>query len=144
MASGGLTKNSKDKNAVHQLDLRNTRLRDGMIKFFKENPGLAFSENEIKQILNSQHDRTSIYRTIKTLLKKVFIHKIVCENGVLKYALSESKNNLHSHVHFQCTRCEKVFCLKDCTIHKPALPEAFEPESYYFLVKGNCRNCIDC
>lgn len=134
----------KNENHVHQLDLRNTRLREGMVSFFKERPGLAFSESEIKEMLNLPHDRTTIYRTIKTLLNKVFIHKIVCENGILKYALSESKINVHSHVHFQCTQCEKVFCLNESIVQKPILPESFEAEDCYFLVKGSCRNCINC
>jgi Fur family transcriptional regulator, ferric uptake regulator len=112
----GSTDSMKDgkqiTNRVHELDLRNTRLRDNMVTFVKERPGLGYSENEIKQMLESPNDRTTIYRTIKALLKKVFIHKIVCENGVLKYALNDSTDDF-SHAHFQCNQCEKVICLKE-------------------------------
>jgi len=136
-------KNGKQiTNPVHELDLRNTRLRDNMVAFFKERPGLGYSENEIKQMLESPNDRTTIYRTIKTLLKKVFIHKIVCENGVLKYALNDSKSDF-DHAHFQCNQCEKVICLKETRVQNPKLPEPFEAEACYFLIRGNCRKCPD-
>lgn len=93
-------------NRVHELDLRNTRLRDNMVAFVKERSGLEYSESEIKQMLESPNDQTAIYRTIKSLLKKVYIHKIVCENGVLKYALNDSKDGFN-HAHFQCNQLNK-------------------------------------
>jgi Fur family ferric uptake transcriptional regulator len=142
MDSARMPHQEQKEPVVQHLDLRHTRLRDGVITIFNANPNRAFSENEIRQELSSACDRVTLYRTIKTLLSKVFIHKIVCEDGVLKYALNESKND--SHAHFQCTRCEKVFCMRECTIPTPVLPQEFEPESYQFLVKGNCRKCVDC
>ena len=137
--------NDKKRNeAVRQLDIRNTQMRQRLVTFFQDNPGLAFSENEIRQELDPAFDRTTVYRTIKTLLEKVFIHQIVCENGVLKYALNEKKDNYLPHVHFQCVQCQRVYCLKECKVQTPELPDAFEAQSYQFLVKGNCHHCPDC
>lgn len=143
MTSTDSNNDEKQNEAVHQLHLRNTRLRKRLVTFFQDNPGLAFSENEIRQELNSAFDRTTVYRTIKTLLEKVFIHKIVCENGMLRYALNENKNEHLPHVHFQCMQCQRVFCLKECKVQTPELPDAFEAQSYQFLVKGNCHHCPD-
>lgn len=137
--------NAKKRNeAVRELDIRNTQMRQRLVTFFQDNPGLGFSENEIRQELDAAFDRTTVYRTIKTLLEKVFIHKIVCENGMLKYALNEKKDDYLPHVHFQCVQCQRVFCLKECKVQTPELPDAFEAQSYQFLIKGNCHHCPDC
>lgn len=144
MATTGINNDQKQDEAIHQLNLRNTRLRKRLVSFFQDHPGFAFSENEIRQELHASFDRTTVYRTIKTLLRKVFIHKIVCENGMMRYALNESRNEQMPHVHFQCMQCQRVFCLQECKVQTPNLPDAFEAESYQFLVKGNCHRCPDC
>ncbi len=87
MTSSDSNNDEKQNEAVHRLHFRNTRLGKRLVTFFQKNPGLAFSENEIRQELDVVFDRTTVYRTIKTLLEKVFIHKIVCKNGMLRYAL---------------------------------------------------------
>lgn len=144
MVSKDSNNDQKQNEAVHQLNIRTTQMRKRLVTFFMDNPGLAFSENEIRQEMGSEFDRTTVYRTIKTLLKKVFIHKIVCENGMLRYALNDNKNEHPPHVHFQCMQCQRVFCLKECKVQTPSLPETFEAQSYQFLVKGNCHHCPDC
>lgn len=139
-----LTRTEKQDKVVHQLSLRNTRLRDEVVTHFTDNAGRAFSENELKQVVCSPCDRTTIYRTIKTLLQKKFIHKVVCENGVLKYALTPTEASTANHVHFECTTCEKVFCLKEYSLPLPRLPELFNAESFHMLIKGSCKECERC
>lgn len=131
----------KNETLISSLNLRKTRVRKGIANLFANNPATAFSENEILHHLDLNCDRTSVYRTIKTLLKKAFIHKILCENGATKYALSEDNSGHSTHVHFQCNQCQKVFCLTNSRIEIPKLPQNFQAESCYFLVQGNCLQC---
>ncbi len=144
MASERLKKKHEEQTVVSRLDLRSTRMRECVITLFNENPGKAFSESDIRQVLPIMCDRVTLYRTIKTLLSKVFIHKIVCENGVLKYALNESKTDLEPHVHFQCTHCNSVFCLSNYAISIPPLPNGLRANEYHFLIKGSCNQHDTC
>ena len=134
--------NEESRKMIKQLNLRNTRLRDEVLKHFKLNVGIAFSENELRESVGVSCDRTTIYRTIKILLQKAVIHRIICESGMLKYALNEAEPL--PHVHFQCVQCQRVFCLNDYKVNPPHLPEEFEAQSYQFLVKGNCHHCPEC
>jgi len=134
--------NEESKRMIRQLKLRSTPLRDELLKIFNKNIGIGFSENELKESISVPCDRTTVYRTIKILLEKAFIHKIICENGILKYAVS--KTEPVPHIHFQCVKCQRVFCLNDYKIQTPQLPKEYEAQSYHLLVKGNCHHCPEC
>ncbi len=131
----------KNKHPHAELGMRITPLRDGLIELFLNNPGIAFSESELNDITGKSFDRTTVYRTIRTLLNKVFIHKIVCEEGVLRYALNDKINVLRNHPHFQCTICGQVKCLQDQYIKDYPLPKGYEVMNVNLLIRGVCIHC---
>lgn len=118
------------------LGIRVTPLRDDLIGLFLNNPGIAFSEHELNEYVQGEFDRTSVYRSIKILLEKFFIHKIICENGVLKYALTQPGKIVRNHPHFQCTRCGTVTCLSEQDVPALALPEEYQVASINLLIRG--------
>lgn len=122
------------------LGMRITPLREGLINLFQNNPGVAFSEAELNDVSGRSFDRTTVYRTIRALLKKVFIHKIICEDGVLKYALN-SKKMAGDHPHFQCTVCHQVTCLHNQHIKDHHLPSGYEALQVDLLIRGVCAHC---
>lgn len=128
------------KRPYADLGMRITPLRNGLIDLFQNNPGVAFSEAELNDVSGRSFDRTTVYRTIRTLLKKVFIHKIVCEDGVLKYALND-KRIASNHPHFQCTVCDQVKCLHDQHIKEHRLPRGYEAMQVDLLIRGVCADC---
>ncbi len=124
----------------NELGIRTTPLRDELTSLFLNHPGVAFSETEINDMVDGKFDRTSIYRSVKTLLEKVFIHKIICENGVLKYAHPQQHDVVIHHPHFQCTPGGKVSCLEEYPIAPVPLPTGYNAHTINLLVRGNCSH----
>lgn len=129
----------KNKVSLSHFNLRATPIREEMITLFMNNQGVALSEAEINQLFNHKADRVSIYRTVKILLDKMLIHKVICENGILKYALNQK--HPHHHPHFQCTACGKVICLGSKGLTQIDMPTGYTKEATHLLVKGLCPAC---
>jgi len=130
----------KSKISFSKLNLRVTPIREEMITLLMNHQGVALSEPEINQMFNHQPDRVSIYRTIRTLLDKMVIHKVICEDGVLKYALSPKANS--EHPHFECTSCGKVLCLNQHGVNSVDVPAGYTAQAIHMLIKGLCPNCV--
>lgn len=130
----------KNKKILSSFDLRNTPLREEIITLFVNNQGIAFSEAEINNIFSKTLDRVTVYRTIRTFLDKLILHKIICDDGVLRYAITEQKAKPH-HPHFQCTECGKVSCLAEKGIGNISLPAGYQTNELHLLVRGICANC---
>lgn len=129
----------KNTEIISGLKIRKTQGRDEIIQLFTQHPGLALSEAEIGKKIGGHLDRTTIYRTVKTLLDKQFIHQVVCENGILKYALSQTKEK--GHVHFQCDDCGKVSCIPEKMVEPVKLPRGYQIKNLHLLVGGQCKSC---
>lgn len=103
--------------------------------------GTAVSEEEIKSKVDGTYDRTTFYRTFKTLIENGIIHKIVVDNHLVKYALSESGMHKSHHVHFYCNQCGMVKCLDGNDIKTPDLPTGYKEVETELIVKGFCSHC---
>lgn len=103
--------------------------------------GTAVSEEEIKSKVDGTYDRTTFYRTFKTLIENGIIHKIVVDNHLVKYALSESGMHKSHHVHFYCNQCGLVECLDGTDIKTPDLPNGYKEVETELIVKGFCSHC---
>lgn len=107
-----------DRNALgilRQYDLRHTDTRENILNGFLQKT-TALSHSDIEVYLNDGFDRVTIYRTLKTFLDKGIIHKILDDNGGVKYALCKdqcaSGHHHHDHVHFKCSECNETFCFR--------------------------------
>lgn len=101
----------------------------------------ALSENEIKSSFRNDYDRTTFYRTLKTLEQNNIIHKIVVGNQLVKYALCQDETSYRKHVHFYCDKCNSVECLDDVFVKKYDLPEGYSEKTTEVLIKGICAKC---
>ena len=128
---------------LKEFKLRSTPSRMAILNmFFKKNYALAHAD--IEKGIPSQFDRVTVYRTIKTFLDKGLIHKVLDDEGTLKYALCNeacsSHHHHHDHVHFKCVVCGQTNCL---TV---VVPEIKLPKGYTFgevnlLIQGVCPSC---
>ena len=100
---------------LHTKKLKRTSCREGIIELVM-NANEALSENEIRESLVGNYDRTTFYRSFKTLEEHNVIHKIVIDNQLVKYALDNSLANKHEHAHFYCNECETVKCLDEIPV----------------------------
>ena len=120
--------------------LKRTACREGILSMMLES-GHALSENEIKEALSGHFDRTTFYRSFKTLLEKKIIHKIVVDNQRVKYALDNSITHKNKHAHFYCKKCDSVICLDDIPVDEPQVPQGFEASETEIIIKGVCPTC---
>ena len=94
-------------------------------------------------IILNEFDRTTLYRTLLTLIDKGLIHKALEENGESYYALCgncTSTTHHHDHIHFKCMHCDTVKCVhlnQDLEISLPS----FYVDEINITVKGTCESC---
>ena len=130
----------KSQEILHKHNLVRTSCRQNIIESMA-NSGHAISEDEIKQMVEGTYDRTTFYRSFKTLIENKIIHKIVVDNQLVKYALTESNPASEKHIHFYCNGCGIVECLPDTEINTPKLPIGYRQVQTELIVKGYCNKC---
>jgi Fur family ferric uptake transcriptional regulator len=122
----------------HQL--KRTSCREGIIDLLMTS-SQALSENEIREQLAGNYDRTTFYRSFKTLEEHQIIHKLVIDNQMIKYALDNSITHKNEHVHFYCNICHTVRCMETVPTYKYQLPEGYISDETEVIIKGVCANC---
>jgi len=130
----------KAQDILHKHNLVRTSCRQSIIDTIV-NSGHAISEEEIKDRVEATYDRTTFYRSFKTLIENNIIHKIVVDNQLVKYALTESNLLSKNHVHFYCNQCRIVECLPDAEINKLVLPSGYRQVETELIIKGFCMKC---
>ena len=91
-------------------NLKRTSCREGIIDVVMT-ANQALSESEVREKLSGNYDRTTFYRSFKTLEEHKIIHKIVIDNQVIKYALDNSVTHKNEHAHFFCNKCgDQPYC----------------------------------
>ncbi len=101
----------------------------------------ALSENEIREQLAGNYNRTTFYRSFKTLVEHHVIHKIVVDNQVVKYALDNQVTHKSAHAHFYCNTCNTVKCMENIPVQPYNLPDGYSEDETEVLIKGTCSVC---
>jgi Fur family ferric uptake transcriptional regulator len=125
--------------------LRSTPTRQDILHLFLKKE-YALSHGDIEKEINSDLDRVTVYRTLKTFLDKGLIHKVLDDEGSLKYALCNdacsTAEHHHNHVHFKCEKCGQTNCL-NIEIPPVKLPKGYKPNEINLLIQGVCENCAE-
>lgn len=132
--------NDPANELLQSHNLRKTGCRQGILDILGQS-GEALTEHEIKEKLDNRHDRTTFYRTFKTLLENHIIHKIVVDNQLIKYALNPVSEVDNDHVHFYCKECDRLVCMEETSSMDIHLPIGFKAAETEIIVKGTCNNC---
>lgn len=131
------------ENLLHTFQMRSTPSRQEILDLFLRTD-YALSHADIEKEMSHNLDRVTVYRTLKTFLDKGLIHKVLDDEGSLKYALCNdactSVAHQHDHVHFKCTACGQTNCLN---VHIPGvrLPKGYKAEAVNVLIQGICERC---
>jgi len=88
--------------------LRNLRKTEYSIALLLSEKGIM-SAKELQNILSV--DKATIYRNLKTLIKKETVREIKNSEGVGFYEINCKIHN-PIHPHFECKICKRIFCLK--------------------------------
>jgi Fur family transcriptional regulator, ferric uptake regulator len=128
---------------LKNFNMRSTPSRQEILHLFLKR-NYALSHGDIEKEISNSLDRVTVYRTLKTFLDKGLIHKVLDDEGSLKYALcnqacSEAGHH-HDHVHFKCIRCGQTNCL-NIEIPHIKLPRGYEANEMNLLIQGVCNRC---
>lgn len=130
----------KAVDILNSRKLKRTSCREGIIDVVMT-AGEALSENEIRERLTGNYDRTTFYRSFKTLEKHHIIHKIVVDNQLVKFALDKTLTHIKEHAHFYCNECNSVQCLEDIPVPQYQLPSGYSNKETEVIIKGTCPSC---
>lgn len=88
-----------------------------------------------------QIDRVTVYRVLDWLVAMNLAHKAADDQGVFRFSAANASGAHDSHVHFRCSRCGGVFCLKDAPPARPRLPRGFRLTRMTVDIQGECARC---
>ncbi|CAN5533990.1 Fur family transcriptional regulator [soil metagenome] len=129
---------------LKDFNLRHTNGREEVLDLFL-NAGHALAHNDVENGLGPDHDRVTIYRTLRTFLDKGLLHKVLDDEGGTKYALCRETcsngHHHHDHVHFKCENCGQTTCLDHVNIPVVVLPEGYNRKEMNLLIQGVCQDC---
>lgn len=125
---------------IRQTDCRNAVL----FTFLSEER--ALSQPDLEKAIGDDHDRVTIYRSLSLFLEKGILHKVLDDEGAMKYALCTDHchegDHHHDHVHFKCTQCGATLCFDQIEAPRFRLPEGYKVEEVNLLLSGVCRECL--
>lgn len=130
---------SEARDLLRRYALKRTSCREGIINLMMQ-AGQALSEHDIRDGLAGTYDRTTFYRSFKTLEESGIIHKIVLDSQKVRYALAGNDAG-QSHAHFHCTACQSVRCLSVAPVPPIALPQGYSMSEAEIILHGFCPIC---
>ena len=86
-------------------------------------------------------DRVTLYRILDSLVDCGLALKAVDPRGVFRFSSASARHRHVDHVHFSCTGCGGVFCLKARPPAPPQLPRGFRLKQVEFDLRGLCAGC---
>jgi Fur family transcriptional regulator, ferric uptake regulator len=127
---------------LHAHQLHKTPCRADVIKALASSE-LALSEKELKERLNFDYDRSTLFRTLRKFIQTGIIHSVAIDGQDIRYAINHKHpdQSAHYHAHFHCGRCNSVVCLEQVAIQQPLIPEGFEAEEFNLVINGKCPAC---
>jgi len=135
--------NAASNNLLKTFRLRSTPSRQEILHLFLEK-NYALSHGDIEREISNDLDRVTVYRTLKTFLDKGLIHKVLDDEGSLKYALCNDACSVaghhHDHIHFKCTLCGQTNCL-NIEVPPVRLPKGYKASEINLLIQGICEHC---
>lgn len=134
---------TQSENLLRTFKLRSTPNRQDILDLFLLR-NHALSQSDIEREVDTNLDRVTVYRTLKTFLDRGIIHKVLDDEGSLKYALCRNECHApvhhHDHLHFKCLVCGQTNCL-NIEIPVLRLPEGYIAQEINVLVQGICKQC---
>jgi len=130
----------KAVDVLKRSNLKRTSCREGIIDVFMKTHGVL-SEYEIRMRLPGNYDRSTFYRSFKTLLEHKVLQKIVIDNQLVMYGLDSSVTQIPEHAHFYCYKCHKVNCLDDFPLQGFQVPAGYSAQETQVILKGICNAC---
>jgi len=133
---------SKTKNILKSAMLYCTDSRIDILNVLLK-AKIPLTQKQItKKLGKNQHNKTTIYRTLRTLSKKNLVHKAYIHKKASHYELAENCGKTQCHPHFTCSKCGKTICLIGISIPLiKGLKKGFVLQRQKLQLLGLCPDC---
>lgn len=134
------------EDLLKNKSLRLTNFRKQVLQLFIDK-AKSLTISEIEEAL-TEYDRITLYRTIKSFIKKGLIHEILMPGELKKLALCDvdclqtNGQHDHKHVHFQCKTCNEVYCV-DIPNAPQIVLAGYQIEQLEIQAYGVCIDCLN-
>ena len=88
-------------------------------------------------------NRTTIFRTLKTLTEKKIIYRVSAD-GSSKYIYLQDvvdHSRMSEHSSFVCTSCGKAIPIDTVDVPKLKIPKGFTKQEIEIIIRGICPTC---
>lgn len=126
--------------ALRAVGAKVTAPRTQVLRVLRAAPAPLSHREVLERIDGAAIDRVTVYRVLDWLVECGLAGKAADGHGVFRFAARESGAH-DTHVHFRCTRCGGLFCLKDAPPPRPRLPRGFRLSSMSVDIQGECARC---
>ena len=122
---------------------RNTKSKTEILTALKR-AGYALSHEMLKDMIDPNIDRATVYRVLNRFCEDGKVHKIIGDDGKQYFALCNNctiteNNHSHNHFHFRCLACGKVECLNNEI--EISLPVSYTFKGFNGFITGLCNYC---
>lgn len=130
------------REVIKSAGLRVTNQRIAILEYLIGSDGPVVLHALHKKFSDTVN-RITLYRILNDFEEKKIV-KLFFGQGGQKHIefIRAEKNGSHlhgEHLHFQCKRCDKLFCLDDVELKN--LPEGFNLSSAQSVLVGKCDKC---
>ena len=124
--------------------LKNTRQRIAVLDELSRSDS-ARSQPDLEKTLKAEMDRVTLYRILSSFQENGIVHAIMDQNGTMNYApctaSCTAENHHDEHLHFNCSSCNRIFCL-EVKVPSVRIPEEFKVEQLSLTARGICNLCL--
>lgn len=122
--------------------VRKTKSVNNLLELFEQTKE-ALSAIDLVKRLESEMNKTTVYRILDRLVDEGILHAFKGKDGLQWYARCKGCSASHHadlHPHFQCHVCGKTECL-DIELSLPSVPQ-HKIDSAELLLFGQCEDCL--
>ncbi len=114
-----------------------TKQKSIILNYLKENENCLYSAKQLQQIFKDEVSKATLYRYLDELYNENIINRYFNEQtNNYEYLYVASKLDCQHHLHFKCSKCGKLYHLKNAITN-----EQFLIDFSHSLICGLCVSC---
>ena len=136
--------NNEIKEELNKKGIKNTRAKSLLLQILKESKfpkNVSSLHEECFKVVNV--NLATIYRTLKQFHEKKIVQEFLDNDGLARYEYINQ--GISSHPHFQCEKCNKLFCLEelhfDDALYFSNMAKQHKVSSINITINGICKGC---
>jgi Fur family ferric uptake transcriptional regulator len=123
-----------------------TKQREIVLEYLKSHPEYSLSAKEIKDALNNEVSKATLYRTLDKLEEEHILRKYYNEfTSNYEYQYAHKEDTCSSHLHLKCTQCGRLIHLH-CKEANELINHISKEHDFFInqentIIYGICSKC---